>query len=286
MEWPPSLVQEVAERRVVFFVGAGFSKLALRSVNSDLPAWSELLTQLANALERPIDRKVARDLVKSREYLNAAQIIRDKMAGGDFSAKLREIFLLQGLGTISLYKILAKIDPMIIITTNYDQLIEKNIEDETIEGRSHNTCKYNQDFALDDIRSPIRSILKMHGCITEPQNVILDRRSYFRARQKYGSFFNLIESISTINTLIFLGYSLSDPDMQLILENVTLSHPTQHTHYALMPKFTHPSLKNIFSETYNMRFLEYEAGDHTQVSSLFERLEQEVTSFRAARGII
>jgi len=282
--WPKSLIHEIAERRVVFFVGAGISIAAYDEHKLSFPNWSQLLSTLALDLPKKSDRDYVGKLIRKSLYLEAAQVIHDTVPAAEFSTVLREQ-LIPGIPVhASVYEHIVQMDPKIIATTNYDTLIEKNYEHYSKGG--FNLCRYNQGHALDDIRSPMRVILKTHGCISEPQNVVLSRSSYFNARRNYPEFFRLMSAIMTTNTVVFFGYSFSDPDIQLILENVHIDTKCRHPHYALIPKFSHPSIRKVNSETYNIQFVEFQNGRFDQVPLLIKELSDEVNMFRQTRGLV
>jgi len=71
--WPNSLIREIAERRVVIFVGAGISKAA----HPALPTWPDLLRRLAALLSKAKDKTIVERLVRKDHMLDAAQIILD-----------------------------------------------------------------------------------------------------------------------------------------------------------------------------------------------------------------
>jgi hypothetical protein len=89
-----------------------------------------------------------------------------------------------------------------------------------------------------------------------------------------------------VNTVFFLGYSLSDPDIQLILGNIHLYSKCDNTHYAVMSRFEHNAIKNANVHSYNVDFLEYPTGDHAAVPRLLANLKEQVLEERRRRGIV
>lgn len=280
--WPNALIQEIAERRVVFFVGAGLSKFAYPT----LPAWAGLLLDLAGHLGRSKDKVLVKQLVRRQAMLDAAQIISHGVPRADRGAFIRNIFQIRPVPHHNIYKNILDMDPKVIITTNYDEFIEKNFEHFSAGNSSHNVCKHNGINLINDLRSPIRSIVKMHGCVTEPNDVVLDRVSYFEARRQNQALFQAIAALMTVNTVVFIGYSISDPDIQLILENMNLYSRAAHPHYALMEKFDHSAIKGAISQTYNIDVIEYPKGAHGSVPTIMDSLAADVLNFRVLRGII
>jgi hypothetical protein len=280
--WPDSLVREIAERRVVFFVGAGVSKTA----HQPFPTWAGLLVQISKLLPKSRDRELVKKLVNHQRLLDAAQIITDGSPDADLSAEMRHIFQIRPTPHHTIYEHLLSMDPKTIVTTNYDEFLEKNFEYYSGGTTAHSVCKHKSTHLLNDLRSPIRSIVKIHGCITEPSDLVLDRSSYFRAKRDNQILFQAVTAAMTVNTVLFTGYSVSDPDIQLILENINLYGHAQHPHYALVPKFDHAAIKNAMSQTYNISFIEYPAASHTSVPEALEALMRRVTDLRSDRGIV
>jgi len=284
--WPPSLIVELAERRAVLFLGAGLSVSAGLSTSSVVPDWAQLLEKLGRHLPRKKERDYVGKLIRKKLFLDAAQIVRDGVSAADFVAGLREEIPGTLRGHAGVYEHLLKLDPKIILTTNFDEYIEQQFLHYSGGNRAHSVCRYTQDHMLDDIRSPMRVIGKIHGCITEPGSAILTRRSYFEARRRFQTYFSIVESIVTVNTVIFLGYSFSDPDVSLILENVNLRTPSKHLHYALVPRFEHKSLRDAISSAHNINFVEYPVGEHANFENAIGELWQSVSQYRTDKGLI
>lgn len=280
--WPESLVREIAERRVVFFVGSGISKAA----HAALPTWSGLLTRLAAHIPVKRDQILVGQLIRQGRMLDAAQIVRDGVPPADLTSTLRSIFQLRPSPHHDLYEDLLLMDPKTLVTTNYDEFLEKNFEHFSHGADAHSVSTHTSLSLIDDLRYPIRSVVKIHGCITDPANVVLDRVSYFNARRNNQGIFVTLSALMTVNTVVFLGYSLNDPDIQLILENINMFSTSQHTHYALIEKLDHKSLRNANKHSYNTEFLEYARGAHGSVPGLIRELRVAVDGVRSMRGIV
>ncbi len=280
--WPESLLREIAERRVVFFVGSGLSKAA----HHPFPTWAELLLELAKGLHKRKDQTLIATLLKQGRMLDAAQVITDGVPKADLNTKMRQIFQVRPTPHHDLYKHLLNMDPKTIVTTNYDEFLEKNFEHFSAGQEAHSISRHNSKNLLTDLRSPIRSIVKIHGCITDPSDLVLDRASFFKAKENNPGIFQTVSALMMVNTVVFLGYSVGDPDIQLILENTNMHTKSSHPHYALMQKFEHISIRNSLTETYNISYLEYATGGHGQVPDLIADLAKGVGDLRGARGIV
>jgi hypothetical protein len=281
INWPDNLVREIAERRVVFFVGSGISKGA----NPTLPTWKDLILNLVPKLPKRVDQKLVRKLVRREAFLDAAQILRDGIDSADFSAHLREIFQVRPTPPSSLYSDMFRMDPKVIVTTNYDEFIERNFNHYSDGLESHIVSKHDNVRLINDLRSPERSIIKIHGCISEPNNIVFDRVSYYNLKKSNPSLASILISLMTLNTVLFVGYSVNDPDIQLILEDVKVTTSGSYPHYALLSKFEHTSMRRVFLETYNISAIEYPDGNHGAVPAYLSILREKVEYFRSSRGI-
>jgi hypothetical protein len=282
VHWPTALIREIADRRVLLFVGAGLSKAA----HPAMPTWPELIKRLSAKLEKVTDRTLVKKLCGQHRLLDAAQIISDGIERADLNATLRENFQIRPSPHHDIYKSILDLDLKTIVTTNYDEFLEKNFDYFSGGEAAYNTCRYTSHDLIDQLRSPQRTIVKMHGCITEPGGLLLDRMSYFRAQQDHNGFFKVLSSLFTINTVLFAGYSLGDPDLQMILENIHAIAGSTHGHYALLPKQEHRSIVKAIRQSYNITCIEYPNDQHAIVPEFISKLSESVHNLRSDRGIV
>lgn len=282
--WPDSLVEELADRRAIIVMGAGASAGAFDQSNNSPPTWPKLLSSLGEHIKESTDQQFVESLVQEKRFLDAAQIIVDKIDMADFSRVIKEMLKKPKFEPSEFHKNIYEIDPKIVVTTNYDEIYEnycKKVSDEN----SHNVCKYYETHILNDIRSPTRCIVKAHGCVSDPARIILSRSSYFNAQRNSSDFFSVLNSVFLTNTVLFVGCGLEDPDINLILENTNIAAPSQHTHYALVPKGRHSSIAGAYQTTYNLKLIEYEDPTHQLASSALQALKTRVLSSRAFNAI-
>ena len=96
--------------------------------------------------------------------------------------------------------------------------------------------------------------------------------------------YETIKALCTVNTVLFIGYSMGDPDIQLVLEDINAKAKSDHRHYALVPKFEHPSLREANRHTYNVDFIEYPKDRHDLVPAALSELKGAVVATRASSG--
>lgn len=105
------------------------------------------------------------------------------------------------------------ISPHAVITTNYDSFLETVFSD------------YVPVVGEAVIRGggvSIGEILKIHGCVSVPDSIVLTQRDYeaFQSKNKYLSA-KLLTYFAE-HPLLFIGYSASDPNIRAILSDLDL----------------------------------------------------------------
>ncbi len=182
--------------RLVLFVGAGISR------NSGMPSWDETIDKIATKLP---------SINKPYDSLKIPQFYYNSRGKKEYTQLMRDIFLYgENLKTNSLHKKIIEFKAETIITTNYDHLIELASE-ENAEVR----YVISKDSDL-PYKVGSRELIKMHGDF-ENDNFVLKEDDYLH----YSSNFKLIEtyikSIIGSNVVLFVGYSLNDPDVKQII---------------------------------------------------------------------
>lgn len=183
------------EKRLVLFVGAG------ASFDSGMPLWSDAIDTISKALGLP---KGTDDALKIPQYYFNSR------AKKEYNELMRKIFKYgEELNTTDLHKAIIGLGTHTIITTNYDHLIEKAAQE---NGEVMQVI--SQDIDLPYLRSG-RQLIKIHGDF-EHDNFVLKEDDYLQ----YSSNFKLIEtyikSIIGSKVVLFIGYSLNDPDVKHI----------------------------------------------------------------------
>lgn len=283
MDWPDSLVAEIAERRCIVFLGAGASAGCVDPASGARPpGWEQLLLDALATVRDPDIPALVESLIEKEQYLDAAEIIFSRIEAADARKFFRARFYKPHYEKSEIHELVLELDPKIVITTNYDEIYD-NYCASGLARDGYSVRRYYEDNVLDEIRSTARLVIKAHGCITDTSKMVLTRSQYFLARSKYPGFFAILDSLFLVNTLLFVGYRLSDPDIALVLETAQLSVPARHPHYALVPSGRHVAITQAMRSTYNVRLLEYPApgGDHEEGIVALRELRDLVNSYRA-----
>ena len=112
------------------------------------------------------------------------------------------------------------------------------------------------------IRSSGRVILKIHGTIDSPDNLIFTRAEYAEARTKYATFYEVLEALALTHTFVFLGCGVNDPDIKLLLEDTLFKHNSSRRHVMLLPsRALHSSVIKVTQDTMNLNIIKYSPKD-------------------------
>lgn len=207
---PKSVVENAKENRLVFFIGAGFSRdfgfpdweglvrLMLNKIIEDSPEYKPFLELLENGRMGVLDilehikseKKIIRDTIyKEFKYDSSKSKLLDKHK--------------------KIFNISKK-----IITTNYDQLLEKAAEGSIEKVVYTNSHLMGQIYNLDSF------IFKIHGDHEDAANCILLKEDYEKLYNHDNSALSQFKHIITNNTVLFIGFSLADPYVRNLFEYI------------------------------------------------------------------
>lgn len=183
--------------KLVIFAGAGISK------NSGFPLWDDFLKLMGKEIKSDITNEDIK-----QNMLKIPQLLYQK-DGSKYNEILKNTFIHRDPNLIN-YKIL-ELMPKHIITTNYDDLFESCV--------SPNALFYDVVYSDKQLLSATKKhyILKMHGSIEDINSIVLKEEDYFKFSEKHPAIETFIKSLLIDHTILFLGYSLSDMDLNLII---------------------------------------------------------------------
>lgn len=210
------LAEELEKGKLVVFVGAGVSK------NSGLPEWEELIKDYA-------DYRGIKEFT-SKQFLTIPEEVFERYG----SLKYYEIAEKRFLGKYvpnSIHRILKKMKLTYIITTNYDTLIEDEIKNLQIVSKDEDLPFTNSN----------RMLIKMHGDF-ENKNIVLKKSDYDNYEKNFQLISTLVKGLFTTNTVLFIGYSYSDTNVQQIM-NWIKEILKEKTRKAFLVEFTNEDNK-------------------------------------------
>jgi hypothetical protein len=185
--------------KLAIFAGAGISKSSDIKGN-EMPTWDNLIENIKNK----INEKNETDFLKIAQYLY-------NTVGEDEYYKTLENMIPASFLPSNVHKCIFDINPHIIITTNWDTILESANQ------------KYTQfyDIVSND-RELVKSvfhhkIIKMHGDFSH-HNIVFKEDDYLNYENSFPLISNYIKSILSTHTVLFLGYSYNDINLKLIIQ--------------------------------------------------------------------
>ena len=286
--WPPDLIQALSERRGVVFLGAGASASCISDAGERQPGWIALLNDLATSLSAP-DRTAFDAALGRSRLLDAAQIVVDSVSAPTLHNRLIAIFGNNAIKPSSLYNSVNLIDQPVVMTTNYDRMFERYWETDLQESLSGPkpplmVSSYYETDVVDNLRTDRRLLLKLHGTVEKPRDLVLSRSQYSKARFEYANFFRVVSALMLTRTMLFVGSGFNgDPDIDLLLEDSAFAAQSTAPHYALVAKGRHSSEIKSLRTAFNIELLEYDNDDGSHIEMLTQ-LDELARLVEASRG--
>ncbi len=199
-----ALVHATRARQLIVFVGAGVSK------NLGLPLGRELITRIAEELDYDTDvleqygrlPELAEYYRLTRSTIGPLRSWMDRTWHGDASK-------VEGS---DIHQSLVSLEPYAIYTTNYDRWLEIAFQR---ANKPYLKIANVGDFAK--LQDNATQIIKFHGDFDDDRSLVLTETDYFE-RLSFESPLDLKLRADAIGrTLLFIGYSLDDINIRLML---------------------------------------------------------------------
>lgn len=279
VSWPDSLVNDIARRRCVIFLGSGISRNSKNEAGISPKTWEETLLAGLNLTEKH-ERKCITKHIKAKNFLMACELIRHSVGRDVFIDFLKSEFVVPRFKESEIHKCIFELDSRIVITPNFDSIYDVYARHQTY-GDTHVKHYYDDDVA-DVIRRDNRIILKIHGDIGTADKLIFTKVDYAQARTKYRVFYSIIEALLLTNTFVFLGAGLNDPDISLLLEDYNFKYGFARKHFFVIPnsELTKDE-RDIYETSMGLQFLEYDPrNNHSYLLESIKDLNQKVEEKR------
>jgi hypothetical protein len=216
------------------FIGSGFSRRYL-----GLETWKELLIKFTDNL-RPFEYYyssanqdlpltatfIARDFHEAFWTRDEFELLRKrfskKITNNTSALKYAISYYLRSLSLKGVINqeheeemaLLHKLNVDGIITTNWDTLIEEILPDYKVF--------VGQDELLFSNPQSIGEIYKIHGCITQPDTLVLTNDDYQSFRERNAYLAAKLITLFIEHPIIFIGYSLGDSNIRDLLRSIVL----------------------------------------------------------------
>ena len=212
------LRNESDKDKLVVFVGAGVSCNV-----PGMPSWYKLIVKMAEAIgyskctecrhkDECEDREecFAKNDFSSDDFLKIPQYVFNQNES-TYNRIIRENVSDQRITDAPLSKAIFDLKPSHIITTNYDTLLESS---ESEFCQQYDVIIYDKDLLNAQKK---KYIIKMHGDVSNCDTIVLKEQDYLNFSQTHVLIELFVKALLTDHTFLFLGYSLNDYNVKLIL---------------------------------------------------------------------
>jgi hypothetical protein len=202
MSIPSGLIEQLKTGNVVLFCGAGIS-----TSEGGIPGARQLAQKLAQRAE-------LRD-VGGMSLPEVAQVYETKMGHQSLIAFIAEQIEGAGQSPLSTHRLIASLPFKIIITTNWDALLEEALR---LAGKRIAKVVRDSDVAFFD-ESKV-TVIKLHGSVDQKDTIVITGDDYYEVFARLPETANLVRSYFATKTLLFLGYGLADEDFKRMFREV------------------------------------------------------------------
>ncbi|WP_299223184.1 SIR2 family protein [uncultured Psychroserpens sp.] len=280
-KFPEELLENFQNNRGAFFVGAGMS------IEAGLPSWGQLITNLIDLAENKAwiskDRiSEYRKLQKEgNQFLLLAEELKVEL-GDDFYEYIENTFGNPKINPTNTMISILEIKSSMIITSNYDMLIENAYI--KLNGSMPSTFKYSQSREIaNNYWKEKFFILKVHGDAKSDVNgIILSQKDYRKTLYREIGYKSILQSIFSTKSIFFVGTSMTDPEFNLLLDYLHESyHGGGPSHFLLIEESsTMPVLQKRFSEDFNIKTITYknDSGKHSEINDYMIELNKRINA--------
>ena len=286
-EWSDILVDRIAQQDFVLFIGAGVSSNSANSNGDSPPRWRELIESLRDkfaASNSAVKGSVSR-AIRAGDLLLAAELIERHCETVGRSQDFRsEIARLTDGGRDAenlfkknaIHEVISNLFPRIIVTTNYDRILERHFQS------GYQVLTYEQSDIANYVRQGQYVLIKLHGSVDDPAKMILTRMDFSDLRRSGRNTLDTLEALMLTKTALFVGYSMDDPDLRLLLENQFGAKGAEAGHYLLASTGTSDAQKHLLKKVYGVNVVEYSGDHYSGVKDSLGELADLVTAVRQA----
>jgi hypothetical protein len=251
----------------IALVGAGVSR------ELDIPTWPELAAALVSLLPTGLGkrRKEAERLLQKERYPELCGWVARNVGEEFLYSSCREILKDTGAnGRVSGF--LANFPFKSVFTTSFDDSLQRHFR---LANRAVPTfLNTSEDLGTVDI-DILPCIVKLHSDLDHTDTLVLTDSQYSRVRSasefEYLRLF--LKSYFANRRFLILGYSISDPDIQLLLEQVAWNLRRKTPIYAIIAD-AEPDERARLKAQYNIEVISYRnrSGTHRELVSIFDAL--------------
>lgn len=274
------LLRDLAEEKVALFLGAGVSASAAIDGNPAFKGWPDFLSSAATSRSKDLREQVVA-LIAAKDYLLACQLLQD-----DYDDEWQDLVTAEygkAAEPSELHRSLISLNQRLVITTNFDKLIEAAWSKYTKAGdRSFKVLSAvdgNVFRVLKDHETPY--LIKIHGSVDNAAGLVFSRSEYIRMAFGNESYSTFLDSILLNYTILFVGFSMDDPAISSLMEMYALRYSNARPHYIITPLGGPDNIREINKRLRKLSVIQYDSSNnHAKLPELIKDLAREANEKR------
>lgn len=256
------LVEDLAARRVILFIGSGVSASGVTRSGSRIKQWRSFLEYAESKLIDEECKRLVSQYLGNNNYLFAAEVIKDSLSSTEWASLIQDEFG-QIADPSNLHRAIVSLDQRIVVTTNFDKLLENAWADSSA-GLTHFpqviTKLDNSTFRI--LRENRSYLVKLHGTVDDPESIIFTQSDYTRDAYVNWAYSSFIETLLTTYTVLFIGFSMNDPALSRLVEMHAQKYPYCRPHYIFTSGPISDTIKNLNRRLRRLYVMEYSSENH------------------------
>ena len=271
------LTRLINKGRCWVVVGAG------ASCDLGVPSWECLAKQVLAHIESSVatyDVATYSKYLEARKYPEMFSLAEEDLGGIDNLLEVVREKLVSQKPRGDIYGFLAGWPFACYLTTNFDDHLKDHLYDTGVSFVPLGNSEVDFRKIRDDTD---RIIVKLHGSLDDPDNVVLTSNQYaaFRSAPGRQYFRRKLGYIFEMADVIIVGYSLGDPDIEFILEKARHFASPAHPIYMIAADISDNEANELY-RTKNIRVISYPNPDGTH-RALVQRVLPLMDRFIAPR---
>ena len=187
------IAEHAHKGELVVFLGAGIS------AGAGLPSWGQLIQRLVEKAELSDEQHKA---MQQFNFLDQAEILNKQLskAGLNMNREIVEILTREKIYSLA-HTLISDWPVDETVTQNYDNMFEMACRD---NNKPLSVIPYSYEEGTG------KWILKMHGCVTKPDDIVLSRSDYLDYDYSRSALSGIVQALLVTKHMLFLGFSLTD----------------------------------------------------------------------------